>query len=310
MPVEEETLQETPKTDALEDVISRAFGNGIKEMLLSDENLEELIQDASEDISVIEELKGEKGDKGDTGEQGIQGLQGIIGLPGIQGIQGEKGDKGDKGDKGESGKDAELGEIDYESIRNAPRLSDIQRILSYPVRSQLKDMADVNTAGLTVGETLVWNGSFFVPQTIISSIVWGSITGTLSNQTDLQTALNAKQDTLVSGTNIKTVNGVSVLGAGDIPLPNGTSIATYTTNTTLTLSDGLTVALVDATAGAVNITLPSPVANTGQYDITKVDSTANTVGIIGTVNGLLNPTLDFQDDSWTLVSNGASYRII
>lgn len=34
--------------------------------------------------------------------------------------------------------------------------------------------------------------------------------------TATQTALNAKQDTLVSGTNIKTVNGNSVLGAGDI----------------------------------------------------------------------------------------------
>jgi hypothetical protein len=33
-----------------------------------------------------------------------------------------------------------------------------------------------------------------------------------------QSALNAKQDTLVSGTNIKTVNGTSVLGSGDITI--------------------------------------------------------------------------------------------
>lgn len=67
---------------------------------------------------------------------------------------------------------------------------------------------------------------------------WGSITGTLSSQTDLQTALNgkansshnhsisnvvglqtaldSKQETLVSATNIKTINGVSVLGSGDL----------------------------------------------------------------------------------------------
>lgn len=48
------------------------------------------------------------------------------------------------------------------------------------------------------------------------SAVWGGITGTLSSQTDLQTALNAKQATLTSGTNIKTINGVSVLGSGDL----------------------------------------------------------------------------------------------
>lgn len=45
---------------------------------------------------------------------------------------------------------------------------------------------------------------------------WGGITGTLSAQTDLQSALNGKQDTLVSGTNIKTVNGNSLVGSGDI----------------------------------------------------------------------------------------------
>ena len=45
---------------------------------------------------------------------------------------------------------------------------------------------------------------------------WGGITGTLSAQTDLQSALNAKQDTLVSGTNIKTVNGSSLVGSGDV----------------------------------------------------------------------------------------------
>jgi hypothetical protein len=47
---------------------------------------------------------------------------------------------------------------------------------------------------------------------------WGSINGTLSSQTDLQTALDAKQDDLVSGTNIKTINGSSVLGSGDLTI--------------------------------------------------------------------------------------------
>jgi hypothetical protein len=47
---------------------------------------------------------------------------------------------------------------------------------------------------------------------------WGGITGTLSSQTDLQTALNAKQATLVSGTNIKTVNGNSLVGSGNVTI--------------------------------------------------------------------------------------------
>jgi len=47
---------------------------------------------------------------------------------------------------------------------------------------------------------------------------WGDITGTLADQTDLQTALDAKQDDLISGTNIKTIEGQSVLGSGNIDI--------------------------------------------------------------------------------------------
>ncbi len=45
---------------------------------------------------------------------------------------------------------------------------------------------------------------------------WGSIIGTLSNQADLQAALDAKQNNLVSATNIRTINGLDILGSGDL----------------------------------------------------------------------------------------------
>tara|TARA_R110000764_G_scaffold4017_5_gene16602 strand:- start:2092 stop:3051 length:960 start_codon:yes stop_codon:yes gene_type:complete len=51
-----------------------------------------------------------------------------------------------------------------------------------------------------------------------SGAVWGEITGTLSTQTDVQSALNDKQEELLSGVNIKTVGGTTVLGSGDIPI--------------------------------------------------------------------------------------------
>ncbi len=98
---------------------------------------------------------------------------------------------------------------------------------------------------------------------------WGGITGTLSSQTDLQTALNAKlddadvgvsvqaysanlaawsaiatatkQDALVSGTNIKTVNSTSLLGSGDVAvqptLVSGTNIKTVNGSTLLGSGD-------------------------------------------------------------------------
>jgi hypothetical protein len=102
---------------------------------------------------------------------------------------------------------------------------------------------------------------------VVSGVAeWGTVTGTLSAQTDLQTALNgkeplkgsddnyvtdaekivigntsgtntgdnatnsqysglaaSKQDTLVSATNIKTINGSTILGSGDLTVTGGLS---------------------------------------------------------------------------------------
>jgi hypothetical protein len=75
--------------------------------------------------------------------------------------------------------------------------------------------------------------------------VWGSITGTLSDQTDLQSALDDKQDTLISGTNIKTLNGDSLLGTGNITIiseniaTNNLSIPSTTTRTLTIPSDSI-----------------------------------------------------------------------
>jgi len=74
-----------------------------------------------------------------------------------------------------------------------------------------------------------------------SGASWGGITGILSNQTDLQSALNGKQATLVSGTNIKTVNSTSLLGSGDVAvqptLVSGTNIKTVNGNSLLGSGD-------------------------------------------------------------------------
>lgn len=68
---------------------------------------------------------------------------------------------------------------------------------------------------------------------------WGSITGTLSSQTDLQTSLNAKQATLVSGTNIKTVNGNSLVGSGNVNIQP--RLLGYSGTTGLTNSGGISI---------------------------------------------------------------------
>jgi len=105
------------------------------------------------------------------------------------------------------------------------------------------DKQDNLVSGVTIktinGNSVLGSGNL----TVGGSASWGSITGTLSSQTDLQTALDAKQDDLISGTNIKTINSTSLLGSGDLSIPstilyNSTSpvVVTGTVNETLIAS--------------------------------------------------------------------------
>jgi hypothetical protein len=75
----------------------------------------------------------------------------------------------------------------------------------------------------------------------VTGATWGGITGTLSSQTDLQSALDAKQDDLVSGTNIKTINSTSLLGSGNVAvqptLVSGTNIKTINGSSVLGSGD-------------------------------------------------------------------------
>lgn len=71
---------------------------------------------------------------------------------------------------------------------------------------------------------------------------------TLATKEELATkadasALSSKQDTLVSGTNIKTINGESILGSGDLTIQSGTQSRTwtFTTSSSLTTGDLVTI---------------------------------------------------------------------
>jgi len=90
-------------------------------------------------------------------------------------------------------------------------------------------------------------------------------------QTAVTTALATKQDTLVSGTNIKTVNSTSLVGSGNVAvqptLVSGTSIKTVNSNSLLgsgdvavqaTLVSGVSIKTVNSTSllGSGDIPIP------------------------------------------------------
>jgi hypothetical protein len=81
---------------------------------------------------------------------------------------------------------------------------------------------------------------------------WGDIGGNIINQTDLVLALNAKQNLLVNQVNIKSINGISLLGSGDIVIAGGGGTVT---SVGVTVPTGLSVS-------------PATITSSGTFAIT------------------------------------------
>jgi hypothetical protein len=132
------------------------------------------------------------------------------------------------------------------------------------------------------------------------SATWGGITGTLSSQTDLQTALNGKQDTLVSGTNIKTVNGNSLVGSGNVTTNPRTLSSVNGSNLTGTANQISASVLIPANTLVTNNTIY--IKNL----LTKTTGSTTSTGriYINTSNSLTGATLLATANSM----NAASYH--
>lgn len=157
-----------------------------------------------------------------VGPQGAQGEPGQNGQKGDTGPQGIQGPQGEPGQDGNDGADATINGVNTLNIEAGSNIT----------LNQSGDTLTISASGGGGGG---------------GSSEWGSITGTLSDQTDLKNALDAKantsaiptktsdlnndsgfidntyhdstkQDALVSGTNIKTINNQSLLGNGNITI--------------------------------------------------------------------------------------------
>jgi hypothetical protein len=150
-----------------------------------------------------------------------------------------------------------------------------------------------------------WTGSTYV-EIAANYAVWGAITGTLSNQTDLQNALNAKQNTITLTTT--GTSGASTLVGSTLNIPNySTDLSGYvpytgaTANVNLGTFD-LTADVITGATGsfassggsdtfAINHSSGSGIAlnitkggnGEGLY-INKTSGSGNAATIIGTLN--------------------------
>lgn len=68
-------------------------------------------------------------------------------------------------------------------------------------------LTSVGTASQLIRVNSLGTGLEYFTPSFLSSVAWGGITGTLSNQTDLQTALDAKQNLITTGTTAQYFRG-------------------------------------------------------------------------------------------------------
>ena len=125
---------------------------------------------------------GRQGPRGLTGPQGPRGYTGAPGTPGATGPQGPEGPQGPKGPKGDKGDTGEQGPIGQQGP-----------VGPQGPKGDTGDPASIKVNGTTY--TSDASGLITLPD-YPDEVAWGNIQGTLSNQTDLKNALNAKQDVI------------------------------------------------------------------------------------------------------------------
>ena len=161
--------------------------------------------------------------------------------------------------------------------------------------------ANANTDSLAEGSTNLYHTAARVLATVLSGLSLSSGGAVVSTDTvlvafgklqrqvnDLATAISGKQDTLVSATNIKTINGNSLLGAGDLSIAGGGAVSSVNGRTgAVQVLVPIIVACSDETtaltAGTAKVTFRMPYAFTVTGVLASL-TTAQTSGSILTVD--------------------------
>lgn len=132
-----------------------------------------------------------------------------------------------------------------------------------------------------------------IPETIPSQ---SEIDGIAANVSTLQTAMDGKQPTLVSGTNIKTINNQSILGEGNLEITGGDVDLTnyYTKTETDTKLDAKQNTLVSGTN--IKTINSQSILGEGNIEVTIPDATTATSGAMSAAD---KTKLDSMSNEWT-----------
>lgn len=161
--------------------------------------------------------------KGATGEKGDKGDNGYTPIKGVDYFDGEKGEKGKDGSP-------DTPEQIVEKINTLENVIELKTIKDFPV---IENTSEIKRQVDTIGNQVLRLLSR--PKTTGGGGgTWGSITGTLSDQTDLQNALNAKQNTITTGTTAQYFRGDLSLATFPTNVSTFTNDSGYITSSALT----------------------------------------------------------------------------
>ena len=197
-----------------------------------------------------------------------------------------------------------------------PRLSEIIVTYLSPTNRKIESSADDLTGNIDGSNT-----TFTVTTGYVSGRTLVYLNGQLQTQGDSEDWVEAVPDAGTFDLNVAPPKGSVVAANFEIGVTNAiiinpiVGIATKTSAYTLTVKDR--VILVNATSGAVTITLPVPATFTGTiFNIKKIDSSVNTVTVDsaggnggGLVDGGASITLN-QNDCIQAVSDGTNWYVI
>ena len=208
---------------------------------------------------------GERGEKGDTGERGTDGRDGVDGRDGKDGVNGKDGRDGVDGKDGRDGKDGEMGVIDEatiayleDEVKKAKldkeaydrALGIVDQRTSFLINKVNNLPSSGGVASVVAGTNVTVDNTDPRNPVVSATVeggaaVWGGITGTLSSQTDLNSALSGKAASDHVHTGVYEPADATILKDADI----GVSVAAQSHNHTVSqITDFPTLATV-ATSG-------------------------------------------------------------
>lgn len=168
---------------------------------------------------------------------------------------------------------------------------------------------DVSGGGGTPTDVRI-NGTSITSNSVADIITEGTYNAS-SNKIATMSDLSSKQDTLVSGTNIKTINNESILGSGNISVSGGSATDVQVNGTSIT-SSGIANLLTNSAydSSSNKIATMSDIPEKQTFKISDILALSSTDTIWNDFLDCVENKKEFNVESGTATTGRKTYEII